>query len=39
MIGEQPSFYFAHFWSTGKAEDLARALRTALDAQAAVNKH
>jgi hypothetical protein len=39
MIGEQPSFYFAHFWSTGKAEDLARALRAALDAQAAVNKH
>jgi hypothetical protein len=38
MIGEQPNFYFAHFWSTGKAQDLARALRTALDAQSKVDK-
>jgi hypothetical protein len=34
MIGEHPSFYFTHFWSTGKAEDLAHAFRAALDAQA-----
>jgi uncharacterized protein DUF1259 len=38
MIGEQPNFYFTHFWSTGKAQDLARAFRAALDAQAAVAK-
>jgi len=38
MIGEHPSFYFTHFWSTGKAQDLAHAFRTALDAQAAVGK-
>ena len=38
MIGEHPSFYFTHFWSTGKAEDLAHAFRAALDAQAAVRK-
>ena len=38
MIGEQPNFYFTHFWSTGKAQDLARALRTALDAQSKVDK-
>jgi hypothetical protein len=38
MIGEQPEFYFTHFWSTGKSDDLARALRGALDAQAQVGK-
>ncbi len=38
MIGEHPNFYFTHFWSTGKAEDLAHALRAALDAQAAVKQ-
>jgi hypothetical protein len=38
MIGEHPSFYFTHFWSTGKAQDLAHAFRAALDAQAAVKK-
>jgi hypothetical protein len=38
MIGEQPNFYFTHFWSTGKAQDLARALRAALDAQAKADK-
>jgi hypothetical protein len=37
-LGEQPNFYFTHFWSTGKAEDLARAFRAALDAQAVVRK-
>jgi hypothetical protein len=37
MIGEQPNFYFTHFWGTGKAADLARAFRAALDAQASVN--
>jgi hypothetical protein len=38
MMGEQPTFYFTHFWGKGKAEDLARGFRAALDAQAAVKK-
>lgn len=36
MIGTQPDFYFTHFWGKGKASDLARGFRAALDAQAAV---
>lgn len=35
MIGEQPAFYFTHFWGKGPAKDLARGLRSALDGQAA----
>lgn len=38
MIGTQPEFYFTHFWGKGKAADLARGFRAALDAQAAVAK-
>ena len=38
MVGEQPAFYFTHFWGKGPAGDLARGLRSALDAQAAVAK-
>lgn len=34
MIGESPDVYFTHFWGTGKALDLARGFRTALDAAA-----
>jgi hypothetical protein len=33
MIGEQPAFYFTHFWGKGRAEDLARGVKAALDAQ------
>jgi hypothetical protein len=33
MIGEQPAFFFTHFWGEGKASDLAKAVRAALDAQ------
>jgi hypothetical protein len=39
MIGEQPAFYFTHFWGKGKADELARAIKSALDAQSAVTKH
>lgn len=39
MIGTQPDFYFTHFWGKGKAADLARGFRAALDAQAGVVKH
>ncbi len=38
MIGEQPAFYFTHFWGKGKAAELAQGFRVALDAQAAVAK-
>ncbi|MDE2084025.1 MAG: DUF1259 domain-containing protein [Xanthomonadaceae bacterium] len=39
MTGTQPDFYFTHFWDKGKATDLARGFRAALDAQAAIGKH
>jgi hypothetical protein len=38
MIGTQPDFYFTHFWGKGKAADLARGFRAALEAQTAVAK-
>jgi Domain of Unknown Function (DUF1259) len=38
MIGEQPDFYFIHFWATGSAQSLAQAFRAALDAQASVKQ-
>ena len=37
MIGTQPDFYFTYFWGKGKAPDLARGFRMALDAQAAAD--
>jgi hypothetical protein len=33
MIGEQPGFYFTHFWGKGPAEELAKGVKSALDAQ------
>jgi hypothetical protein len=33
MIGEQPAFYFTHFWGKGSAEKLAQGLKSALEAQ------
>jgi hypothetical protein len=41
MVGEQPAFYFTHFWGKGKADDLAGGVKSALDAQkqAATGKH
>jgi azurin len=33
MIGEEPAFYFAHYWGTGPAEGLAQGVKAALDAQ------
>jgi hypothetical protein len=38
MIGEQPAFYFTHFWGKGSTEELAKGVRSALDAQAEVAK-
>jgi hypothetical protein len=33
MIGEEPAFYFTHFWGKGKTRDLCDAIKGALDAQ------
>ncbi len=38
MVGEQPAYYFTHFWGKGPARELAQGLRLALDAQNAVAK-
>jgi hypothetical protein len=38
MTGEKPAFYFTHFWGKGKAEELARGLKSALDVQAEAGK-
>lgn len=35
MIGEQPAFYFTHFWGKGSTQELAKGVRSALDAQQA----
>jgi hypothetical protein len=32
MMGEQPAFYFTHFWGKGSAAELARGIKSALDA-------
>src|SRR5262245_29407752 len=34
MVGEQPAFYFTHFWGKGPAQELAKGLKAGLDAQA-----
>ena len=34
MIGEEPAYYFTHFWGKGSAVELVRGFRSALDAQA-----
>jgi Domain of Unknown Function (DUF1259) len=36
MSHEQPRYLFLHYWSKGKAVDLAQSLKRVLDAQAAV---
>src|SRR5207247_1952684 len=38
MVGEQPAYYFSHFWGKGSTEELARGLKAALDAQAKAGK-
>lgn len=38
MMGEQPGFYFTHYWGKGPAAELARGFRSALDAQAAADE-
>lgn len=38
MVGEQPAFYFTHFWGKGSAEKLAKRIKAALDAQKEAGK-
>jgi hypothetical protein len=33
MVGEEPAFYFTHFWGKGQALELAKGVKSALDAQ------
>src|SRR5205807_9611404 len=33
MIGEQPAFYFTHFWGKASTQQLANGIKAALDAQ------
>jgi hypothetical protein len=35
MIGEEPAFYFTHFWGKGSTRELANGVKSALDAQKA----
>jgi hypothetical protein len=37
MVGEEPAFYFCHFWGKGSTHDLAEGIKEALDAQKAAN--
>src|SRR5207253_314831 len=38
MVGEQPAFFFTHFWGKGSAAELARGVKSALDAQSQAAK-
>ena len=37
MIGEEPAYYFTHFWGKGHPGELATSIKTALDVQKSVN--
>ena len=39
MIGEQPAFYFTHFWGKAKPAELAQGVKAALDAQKTAGGH
>jgi hypothetical protein len=39
MIGEEPKYYFIHFWGKASAQELARGVRAALDAQSKAGAH
>jgi hypothetical protein len=36
MIGEEPSFFFLHYWGKGSTQELAQGVKSALDAQKSV---
>ena len=39
MVGENPPYYFTHFWGKGSPQELARGFQLALDAQSKVGKN
>jgi hypothetical protein len=39
MVGEQPAYFFVHFWGKGKAAELATTFKQALDDQRKVAEH
>lgn len=39
MVGEQPAFYFTHFWGKGSVEDLVHGLQSVLEAQRNALRH
>jgi hypothetical protein len=38
MVGEQPAYYFTHFWAKGSTADLANGFKSVLDAQKEAEK-
>jgi hypothetical protein len=38
MVGEQPAFFFTHYWGKGPAAELSRGVKAALDAQSQAAK-
>lgn len=38
MIGEQPAYYFTHFWGKGSVAELAKGFKAALEAQSEVQQ-
>jgi hypothetical protein len=38
MVGDDPAFYFTHFWATGSVTKLASSFKAVLDAQANVHR-
>lgn len=38
MVGEEPAFYFTHFWGKGSTDKLAAGIKAALNAQQEVGK-
>jgi uncharacterized protein DUF1259 len=39
MVGEQPAFFFTHFWGKGPAKELAQGVKSALDVQKKATTH
>ena len=39
IAGEEPAYYFTHFWGKGKSAGLAGSLRAALDVQAKAGRN
>ena len=38
MVGEEPAFYFLHYWGKGPTQELAQGVKSALDSQKKATK-